>query len=100
MISEILMYRLDCDKCHAYVENPNTGGDPGIWDDKEEAKKIRELQKFVAILAGISLDYTWYSIKYKSDTTFFSFNMDAVSSHHNIILIKKVISANSKHAVN
>lgn len=37
--------------------------------DSTDVLKIRELQKFVAKLKKIPLDYTWYSIQYKSDTT-------------------------------
>ena len=38
MITEVLLYRLQCDKCSVYVENPDTGGDPLLWGDEEEMK--------------------------------------------------------------
>ncbi|MFH2095366.1 MAG: hypothetical protein ABIJ16_06670 [Bacteroidota bacterium] len=37
--------------------------------DTSKVEKVRELQKFVAKLAGINVNFAWYSIKFREDTT-------------------------------
>ena len=38
MIVEILLYRLECDKCHAFHEDPEANGKMYLWDSEVDMK--------------------------------------------------------------